>query len=299
MTLFDVRMVRYLLPVSGLLVGGAFGVAAYTAHLVNGPRKRTFLDDFSFSPLDVQVPHESIEFQTEDGLTLRGWWLPRDESDRVVVGCTGHRGAKHELLGIGAALWRANNNVLLFDFRGCCESDKAPGSLAHFEVTDARAAVEFVSRRKPNARVGMIGYSMGAAVAILVAASASSVAAVVADSSFASARDVIAHAYRRRGLPVQPFLAFTDMVNRWRYGYAFSAVRPVDVVSQITPRRLLLIHASADPLVPVEQVWKLYDAASDPKELWIVEDVRHCGAYFADREAYICRVTDFFAEAMR
>jgi fermentation-respiration switch protein FrsA (DUF1100 family) len=292
------KIVRYVLPASGLLMGGAFGVAAYTAHLINGPRKRTFLDDFSFSPLEVQVPHESIEFQTEDGLTLRGWWLPRDESDRVVVGCTGHRGAKHELLGIGAALWRADNNVLLFDFRGCCDSDMSAGSLAHLEVRDGRAAVEFALQRKPNAGVGMIGYSMGAAVAIFVAASTPSVAAIVSDSSFASASDVIAHAYRRRGLPVQPFLGFTNVVNRWRYGYALSAVRPVDVVSQIAPRPLLLIHGSADPIVPVEQARQLYDAARGHKELWIVEDGRHCGAYFADREAYISRVTNFFAEAM-
>lgn len=279
-------------------MGGAFGVAAYTAHLLNGPRKRTFLDDFSFSPLEVQVPHESIEFLTEDGLTLRGWWLPRDGSNRVVVGCTGHRGAKHELLGIGAALWRAQNNVLLFDFRGCCDSDMAAGSLAHLEVADARAAVYFALERKPNARIGMIGYSMGAAVAILVTAATPSVAAVVSDSSFASATDVVAHAYRRRGLPVQPFLVFTDAVNRWRYQYPLSAVRPVDMVRQIAPRPLLLIHGSADPLVPVEQARQLYDAAGDPKELWIVKDGRHCGAYFADREGYISRVTQFFSKAL-
>src|SRR5207248_1496142 len=112
-----------------------------------------------------------------------------------------HRGSKPDMLGIGSYLWRAGNNVLLFDFRGCGESDPSPISLAHHEVNDARAAVQFVRARIPEARIGMLGFSMGAAVTILVAAADTGVRAVVADSSFTSIRDVVAHHMRRHRLP--------------------------------------------------------------------------------------------------
>src|SRR5947209_11575720 len=131
------RPLRYALPVGGALLSGAVGIAAYTTHVLHTPRRKTWQDEFIFTPWEVQVPHEPVEFPSEDGVKLRGWWFPREGTDSVVIGCTGHRGAKHELLGIGSALWRAHNNVLLFDFRSCGDSDPAPLSLAHNELQDA------------------------------------------------------------------------------------------------------------------------------------------------------------------
>jgi len=287
-----------MLPFSGALVAGALGLAAYTSYRLNAPRRRGVYDNFTISPWEVQVPHEAISFQTDDGLTLRGWWLPQPHSDRVIIGFTGHRGAKHELLGIGSGLWRAGNNVLLFDFRGRGDSDIAPLSLAHKELPDARAAIRYVRERMPNGKIGVIGYSMGAAVALLVAAADPLIDAVVADSPFASIRDVLENAYKLRRLPPRFLLELSDVINRWRYGYQFEAVRPVDVVGNIAPRPLLVIHGTADSLIPAEQGQQVYDAAGEPKELWLVPDAIHCGAYFVDRPAYVERVTKFFDRAL-
>jgi fermentation-respiration switch protein FrsA (DUF1100 family) len=41
---------------------------------------------------------------------------------------------------------------------------------------------------------------------------------------------------------------------------------------------------------------RLYEAAGEPKELWLLEGAGHCDAYFADREAYCERVAAFFEE---
>ncbi len=289
------RQLRYAVPIGGALVSGAVGIAAYTAHILNKPRRRTWRDDFAFTPWEVRVPHERVEFTAQDGVVLRGWWFPCADTDHVIIGCTGHRGSKSELLGIGSALWRAHNNVLLFDFRGCGDSDPAPLSLAHKELPDARAAIDFAQHRMPGARIGLIGYSMGAAIAILVAAGDPSVRVVVADSSFTSIHDVIAFAYSRyRLLPVRPIVLLTDLINRWRHGYPFGAVRPIDVIGRIAPRPLLIIHGGKDGVTPVANAHRLYAAAGEPKDLWIVDDARHCGAYFLDREEYVRRVTGFF-----
>ena len=292
------KSLRYALPLGGALVSGALGVAAYTTHALHAPRRRTWQDEFIFTPWEVQVPHERVEFAASDGVTLRGWWFPREETDHVVIACTGHRGAKHELLGIGSALWRAGNNVLLFDFRGCGDSDIAPLSLAHNELPDARAAIHFVRERLPSARVGMIGYSMGAAVSILVAADDPTVRVVVADSSFATIHDVIAHAFRRHRLPARPIVELTDLLNRWRHGYPLGAVRPVDAVGRLAPRPILIIHGGDDGITPVENAHRLFSAAGEPKEQWVVDGARHCGAYFADRQMYVERVTAFINRAL-
>ena len=42
----------------------------------------------------------------------------------------------------------------------------------------------------------------------------------------------------------------------------------------------------------------LYDAAGEPKELWISPGVEHCGTYFVDRAYYCARVGTFFRQAL-
>ncbi len=287
------KSLRYALPIGGALLAGAMSVAAYTAYTINGPRRRVS-PAYAFSPFEVNVEHEPVSFRAEDGVTIRGWWFARPESRHVVIGLTGHRGDKSDLLGIGSGLWRAGYNVLLFDYRGCGESDHGPQSLAHHEMRDARAAVRYVRARMPDAHVGVIGYSMGAAIAIRLAAEEPWIRAVVADSPFATMREVIAHAYQRRRVPTRPLLDLADALTRWRYGYPFEAVRPLDVVRLIAPRPLLLIHGTADLVIPVEHSRRLYAAAGEPKELWEFEGAPHCGGYFVDRSAYVARVAAFF-----
>lgn len=277
---------------------GALGVAAHTTRVLNASRGRDAVGAFTFTPWELQVPYEPVSFRAGDGVTLRGWWLPRPETGRVVIGCTGHRGAKHELLGIACGLWRAGSNVLLFDFRGCGESDAATLSVGHHELLDVRAAVHFTRQHRPGAQIGLLGYSMGAAVAILAAAADPSVGVVVADSAYAALRDIIAQAYRRRRLPPGPLLGLSDALNRRRYGWSFAASRPLEVVGRIAPRPLLIIHGGADTLTPVEHAYRLYAAAGEPKELWVVEGARHCGAYFIDRPTYLSHVAQFFAAAL-
>jgi uncharacterized protein len=291
------KPLRYALPIGGALLAGAMSVAAYTAYTINGPRRRATVG-YTFSPFEVNVDHESVSFRTEDGVTIRGWWFARPESSSVVIALTGHRGEKSDLLGISSGLWRAGYNVLLFDYRGCGESDHGVQSLAHHELRDARAAVRYVRERMPDARLGVIGYSMGAAIAIRLAAAEPWIRAVVADSPFATMRDVIAHAYQRRRMPTRPLLDLADALTRWRYGYPFEAVRPLDVVSHIAPRPLLLIHGTADPVIPVEHSRRLYESAGEPKELWEFEGVAHCGGYFVDRSAYVARVAEFFRKGL-
>ena len=277
-------------------VAGALGVAAYTTLKLNAPSRK--VNPYTFTPWELGVEHEAVVFGQDHGIVLRGWWFPHPDTRRVVIGCTGHRGAKHELLGIGSGLWRAGNNVLLFDFRGRGESDQGPFSLAFYEMADLEAAVDYVVKRMPRAHVGVVGYSMGAAVALSVAARDPRISAVVADSSFATIRGVIEYAYTRYRMPLRPMLTLTDMVNRLRYGYPFDAVQPVNVVGAIAPRPLLLIHGAADSLIPVKHSEALYAAAAEPKELWIVPDADHCGGYFVDRAEYVRRVAHFFKRTL-
>jgi fermentation-respiration switch protein FrsA (DUF1100 family) len=282
-----------MLGAAGVLVGAA----AYATARINLRAPDTFFSEYTFSPFETQVEgYEEVTLHTLDGLKLSAWWLPRPESRHVVIGLAGHRSAKSDMLGIGSGLWRAGNNVLLFDWRSRGQSDIAQHSLAYYELRDAEAAVAYALDRCPGARLGLIGYSMGASVAILLAAADPRISALVADSPFTGIAEVVAHGATQLRLPARLVVPMADRLTGWRYGYRFGAVRPIEAVAAISPRPLLLIHGGADTLIPVSHAHEFYAAAREPKERWIVEGVDHCGAYFADRAGYVKRVAAFFEQ---
>lgn len=297
-----VRSRHVVRAASGALLGFGsvvVGAALYATSLMNRRDMPQYWSEYTFSPYEINIPtYEEVSFKTDDGLTLRGWWLAQPESDRLVIAFAGHRSPKSDMLGIGAGLWRAGNNVLLFDWRSRGQSDVAQHSLAFYEVRDAEAAIRYGLERMPEAKLGVIGFSMGAATAILVAARTPDIRAVVADSPFTGVADVVAYGLRRRHLPAQIVVPVADTISGWRYGYRFGAVRPIDVVEQISPRPLLIYHGEADSLIPVEHAHRLFAAAGEPKQLIITPKADHCGSYFIDRRSYVQNVAAFFDESL-
>ncbi|GAB3715436.1 alpha/beta hydrolase [Mariniluteicoccus flavus] len=286
--------VRTLARLGALAVTAASGLgmgALVAARQISGPQRPDL--PYGFTPFEVGVDAEDVTFTASDGVRLAGWWLPHPEADRVVIVCHGHRGNKADMLGIGPGLWRAGFGVLLFDFRGNGDSDDGPQSLAHYEQRDLEAAIDWVVSRFPGVEVDLVGFSMGAATAIQVAARDPRVAKVVADSSFADVHGVVAAAATSMRLPPMPLVPLVDRVTRLRYGYGFGEVQPVGVVGAIAPRPLLLLHGTQDGVIPVEHAHRLAEAAGEGAELRIIEGVDHCGAYFADRQGYIAAVAEF------
>jgi alpha-beta hydrolase superfamily lysophospholipase len=243
------------------------------------------------TPWELGVPHEEVGFRTEDGLLLRGWWLPSLGAKMTVVALHGHRGARHHCVGIGAALWRRGANVLLFDHRGRGTSEGETISLGHYETVDAFAAVTYALSRAPDAPVGLIGYSMGGAVALMCAARDRRVGAEVADSPFASERALVRSLLRKRvGSLNRPLAALSERL----LSYDPAGVEPLKEVAEIAPHAALFVHGLLDGTCDPQDSVRLYEAAGEPMELWLLEGAGHCDAYFLDREAYCERVAAFF-----
>jgi fermentation-respiration switch protein FrsA (DUF1100 family) len=78
--------------------------------------------------------------------------------------------------------------------------------------------------------------------------------------------------------------------------YDPTGVEPLRDVAKIAPRATLFIHGLLDETCDPKDSAKLYEAAGEPKGLWLLEAAGHCDAYFADREAYCERVGAFYEE---
>jgi len=250
----------------------------------------SYYDPRTMTPWELGIPFEDVVIQSSDGIRLKGWWITHPEAKRTVITLAGHRRRKSDCLGIAGALWRHRMNILMFDYRGRGDSDPYINTLGYYETQDTLAAINFASRKAHQLPVALIGYSMGASIAIMAAARDQRVSAVIADSPFASQKKVIRRYFRSKtGLPAFPIVNLAEKF----LPYNIDEVEPIREVRKISPRAIMLIHGECDDLCSPEDSIALYEAAGDPKELWVLPNVGHCGAYFQDREAYVNRVVDF------
>ncbi len=277
---------------AGLILAGS----AVMAHVITRPRR---LRVVAAREIDDSV--EDITFRTDDGLTLHGWYLEHPAPrDAIVIG-HGFAMNRNELLDLAFALRARGHAVLLFDFRAHGGSEGGRSTIGYREAGDISAAAVFLGSRPELAgrRIGVAGISMGAAAALMAAARDERIAAVSADSSFATLHDIAAgglrQIYRLPAFPFVPLIVrFGELLTRVQIG----ANRPIDAVAAIAPRPLLLIHGAADGLIPVDNAQDLYAAAGEPKELWIVPDLGHAAAFLRMPDEYIERLDRFFNRAL-
>lgn len=279
------------------IMGVLFAVAVYIVETIIHPKRLVnFSDLYTFSPFELDLPAEEVTFPPLYGdHEVSGWYIPHPQATTTILVCPGYRSKRADVLGISAHLWKAGHNILTFEYYGHGTVVGKPVTLGYREINDFLGAVFYAKQRAPEARLGALGYSMGAAVALISSARTADIEALVADSAFATHRSAVEYGVAHvLHLPFAPFDWITDLVLWWRAGYHFNQVEPLRDIHRIAPRPILIIHSVKDSIVNPRDATLLYQAAGDPKELWLVAGADHCGAYFADRVAYTKKVIEFF-----
>jgi alpha-beta hydrolase superfamily lysophospholipase len=279
----------------------AAAVAGYMAYVaiqgsraLTRPAVRAFVPeeiDAPATPADIGIGYEEVRFEADDGVRLAGWLIPAARETRAIVilmhGFTGHR--LPELAAFVPWL-RQRYHVLQFDFRGHGDSQPSRVSMGLHERRDVAAAVRFCEEHGYGP-IALLGISMGAAIGI-IAAPDLPVAAVVADAAYADLRHPVANRMRELGYPLASVGSRLLLIGaRLRSGAGLPS--PIDCVGRIAPRGLLLIAPREDRLIRAEQSVRLYEAANEPKELFIVDGAGHGEAWATAGLAYEERVIGF------
>jgi fermentation-respiration switch protein FrsA (DUF1100 family) len=287
---------QYAVPVALVLLATYIAIAYAVYHRAFAPVRPADAGDFMFSPFEFQADYEDVELVTADGVNFGAWYFRQPGSSQTVIVSGGHKGQRQGALGISIALWRKGFNVIVYSYRGMSGSDRAPITFGIKEVLELQAVIAFARKRIPHARIGLLGYSMGAVVSLLGAAGEPGVEALVLDSPFSDLRTLLIENVRTRArLPGTPFVWLAGLMLRVRTGNRLADCSPISVLSSLEPRPLFFIHGGGDRITNVNHSRRLYDAYRGPREIWIVQGAPHAGAYFADRPLYVERVAGFFA----
>lgn len=205
--------------------------------------------EFLALPKDAGLEFEEVDFMTEDGRLLYGWWIPHPEARGAIIHCHGNAGNMGDRVEMAADLHRLRVNVFLFDYRGYGLSRGLPTEKGTY--ADARAAFEVVRARYHDSErppVIVHGQSLGGAVALQLALD-KPIRGLVVESTFTSVTDMARKLYP--GLPLH-----------WLVRFRYDSLAKISRVS--VPK--LLAHSRTDDLIPYEMGQRLFEAATEPKE---------------------------------
>jgi uncharacterized protein len=236
-----------------------------SADIFNFDRAFYYPDHQSYgTPAQQGLVYEKVRFQSHDGTSLTGWFMPaRPPVHGTVIQFHGNmQNISSQYLTVA---WLPKNgfNLFVFDYRGYGDSGGVPSRRGVYE--DGVAALQYIESRpevKPGTLV-VFGQSLGAALAITVVGENhfTGLAGVAAESGFSSYEDVAADHYSLLGNI-----------------FVSDSLSPLAAVPKISPIPLLIIHGTADTVVPYYHAKKLYAAAREPKELWTITGGGHVEA---------------------
>lgn len=223
------------------------------------------------TPETFGLAYEEVRFRTGDGLALFGWFLPA-QGDAAGTIVFLHGNAENISTHVSAIAWLPARgfNVFLIDYRGYGASAGSP-SLAGAE-RDIDAAMQTLLARTDidTKHIVIYGQSLGGALAAYNVAYSpyrDHIRALVVESAFSSYTGITREKLAATWL-TWPFQWLAPLCVDDRFS-------PLPAMKLISPIPLLVIHGDQDAIVPDHHGQRLYDAALEPKELWIIPGAGH------------------------
>ncbi len=276
-----------------IFVASFIGIGLLGAWQVTHPTRI----ESGLTPQNFNLPFEEIILITKDGISIAGWLVPNKVEGFISTAVSqkpaliilhGYPAEKGDMLSIVNDL-HSNFNILLIDFRSFGKSGGSFTTLGTKERLDLEAAIDFLESRGFR-KVGVLGFSMGGATAILQAAKDQRIAAMVSYASFADltilGKDIYTHlpVIREALVPLMKFW----MKLLWNIDTTYSPEK----ASKNLQTPILIIHTKLDEQIPFRHAELLRDALKNNQraEFYFPEKGLH-GELPADFDE---RVKNFF-----
>ena len=273
-----------------LIVAGAAAVVAVAGTL--GPwwlGSRLVMPVPHPVPLPADFPARAL---TIPGTRIAAWWLDQGAGTPAVLLLHSSRADRSSMLSRARLLVRHGFSVALIDLQAHGET---PGTAITFgwrESADVRAARAWLGREAPGRRVGVIGCSLGGA-AVLLGPQPVGFDAVVLEAVYPRFRRAIENRIRIRLGGLAPLLTPLLLVQlEPRLGVSPAELEPIRSMARLGAP-VLVVAGSRDEHTTAAESDDLFQAAIEPKRLWVVEGARHQDLFAYDPAGYEAQVVGF------
>lgn len=309
----DKEIIKHLIA-TYLLYDIAFSKNSVLMSMLGGTDDGTTpTENTGFYPNTKQL-HQTV-LNKQDGKMMDVYAYYVDQgSDKTVMIHGGFRGNWNN--GIFTEeyndFYKAGYNLLFVDSRATGNSGGDYVTYGQYESDDVLYWINQEVRERPSQKILLYGGSMGAATMMSVLAKdiPVNVKGIIENCGFASIDEQLRFTYSQTVVPALPPAIknqldiigdqehedlFMGLLKQYYFDQEMhldpTAALPTIGMSGSLPK--LIIHGTADDVVPVSNAQKLYELAGGYKDLLLVEGAGHGKAQEVDHAAYTKHVTDF------
>jgi alpha-beta hydrolase superfamily lysophospholipase len=248
--------------------------------------------DFGLPYEDVWIPIPNSSEQ------LHGWWIPSAlppepytilpqepmqvlQSPKVMLYLcgVGRNMGDYNYLSRVAAFRQLGFSVLVFDYRGYGRSGGGfPNETQLYE--DSQAAWNYLRqvRQIPADQILIYGESLGGAIALDLALNHPEASGLILQSTFTSMLEAVQQKSFIKTMPIH--LVLTER---------FESIAKISSLQM----PVLFLHGSSDSVVPYEMSERLYAAAPEPKQLFLIPEADHVSIYQLGNRSYFRAIQRF------
>lgn len=232
------------------------------------------------------------------GHEIAGWWIDGGADSPVVLLLHGVRADRSSMVSRALLLRKYGFSALLIDLQAHGETPGTEITFGARESKDVSSSLDWIRRIAPGRRVGVIGCSLGGASVLLVP-QPSGFDAVVLEAAYPRLTRAVENRIRMRVGPLAPILTpLLLMQLKPRLNISASDLEPIRYISQLGAP-VLIAAGSADEGTTLDESKDLYEAASNPKELWIARGARHQDLQAFDPGEYEQHVVKFLSKYLQ
>lgn len=250
------------------------------------------------SPGFLGTAQESLEFaDPATGKLLRGWWVPKENPELVMICCHGFMMNRSEMTPF--ASWFKDQPVafLFFDFPAHGGSQGRKSGFGFRERTAVVAACNEAKAKYPNAKIVLVGSSMGAvASAFAVSENPGLADGLILDSCYDRLPDAVNGWWLFLGGKRLRFFLYPVVWLGWPLSglNLFSVVVSKALTTVKVPT--LVLHGEADTLAPVSHAKANYEALAGSKAMVTFPARNHSEARWEDPEMYFESIEDYISK---
>lgn len=200
------------------------------------------------TPSNYQLHYEPISLKTKDNVHIAAWYLPaKIKTNHAIIVLHGYPADKGDVLPSTLFL-HEKFNLLYLDFRYFGQSGGRYSTIGKLEVLDLLSAVEYLHQTKNMTEIGVWGFSMGGAVAIMGAAQTKLIKSIVVISPYARL-DWIAEEYFKIPLLRYPL---SKCISWWAYfvlGMDINEISPAKSIRHLSIP-VFLVYSKTDNVIP-------------------------------------------------
>lgn len=252
---------------------------------------------------DVGQPPESLNatsvvMHTADGNLVSGWMIQGRPTAGVVLLLHGVRADRRVMINRAKFLSNLGYGVLLIDLPAHGESAGDHITFGAREAEGVKAALSYLAENQPGERIGVIGVSLGAASLVLAKPNPTP-SAVVLESMFPTIEEAVTDRLRRYlGAPSTILAPLLLEQLPLRFGISSAQLHPIEHIAELHCP-VFIVAGSVDMNTTLSETQRIYAAAAQPKQLWIVDGAAHIDLYAFGQKKYEQKIAAFFGEYLR